>query len=462
MLRWPGNLLHFAWLILVVITAAAIYAIARLGIVVFVWGGASARRGARATLRGWTLRQAMTALGATFIKLGQVMSSRPDLFEPQVIAQLRRLQDRLPPFSFRRVKATIEAELGRPVEDVFVELDARAVAAASVAQVHRARLRDGREVAVKVLRPGVRRQVERDKAILLAGARALTVRASWRANDPVGHTRHFVEAICDQTDLRIEAANYQRFRANFADRPGVSFPEIVTEIATPLGPLRTATERVLIMEFVRGAKIDALPASFDAERRIRLASTVRMTMFKMCFEDGFVHADLHPGNMVVRDDGTLVVFDAGLAKLLHDDVLIQFIDMSKCLTMGTPDDLLAHLQRFHTYLGPIDWASMRVEVAALAAKFRAKDVGRLEYGELITDMFAIGRKYHVHPVPDMMLVFVALITAQGIGKMLEPEHNLFTTIAQHLIPILMKRNERVPDTDEAKAAHAARTARGLG
>ncbi|HSR97358.1 MAG TPA: AarF/UbiB family protein [Kofleriaceae bacterium] len=451
-MRWPGNVLHVAWLVLVVLSAGLVYGAGRLGILLFVWG-AGRRTAALATLRGWTLRQAMTALGATFIKLGQVMSTRPDLFDSRIIAQLRLLQDRLPPFSFRRVQATLEAELGRAVDDVFAELDRRPVAAASVAQVHRARLRDGREVAVKVLRPGVRRQVERDKAILLAGARLLTIREKWRLNDPVSHTRHFVEAICDQTDLRIEAANYQRFRENFAGRPNVSFPEVTAELST---------ERVLTMEFVRGAKIDALPAAFDGAHRMKLASTVRMAMFKMCFEDGFVHADLHPGNMVVQDDGTLILFDAGLAKLLHEDVLIQFIDMSKCLTMGTPDDLLAHLQRFHTYLGPIDWASMRVEVAEMAAKFRAKDVGKLEYGELIGDMFAIGRRYHVHPVPDMMLVFVALITAQGIGKMLEPEHNLFASIAQHLIPILMKRNEHVPDTDEARAAHARQAQRSSG
>jgi ubiquinone biosynthesis protein len=440
-LRWPGNFVHFLYLTIVVVVLGLTYGLARLGIFLFVWGDARARTLAR--LRGWWLRVTMSALGATFIKMGQVMSTRPDLFAPAIIDQLRHLQDRLPPFAFRKVRASIEADLGKPLSELFSEFDEKPVAAASVAQVHRARLRDGREVAVKILRPGVRRQVERDAVLLIGLARMMALRPLWRRNDPVGHTREFVDAIHDQTDLRIEAANYTRFRANFANHADVRFPEIHEELSA---------ERILTMEFVRGSKIDALAAG---TRDPKLAEVVRRTMFKMCFEDGFVHADLHPGNMVVQAGSKLVIFDCGLAKQLADDVLAQFIDMSKCIAMGTPEDIVAHLRRFHTYLGEIDWDALRVDVEAFALKFRGKDTAKLEYGELFGEMFAIGRNHHIHPVTDMMLVFVALITAQGIGKMLEPEHNIFNTLAMYLIPILMKRNEAVPDTVEAKRAAAA-------
>jgi ubiquinone biosynthesis protein len=438
-LRWPGNFLHFLYLLIVVVVCGLMYGLARLGIALFVWG--PKRAPAVGTLRGWILKQGMSSLGATFIKLGQVMSTRPDLFAPEVIDQLRSLQDRIPPFGFSKVQSVIEADFGKPISQLFSELDEKPVAAASVAQVHRGRLKSGEEVAVKVLRPGVRRQVERDQVILIGFSHLLRIHPGWRRSDPVGHTRHFIEAIHDQTDLGIERANYTQFHANFAGNPRVRFPTVYPELCSA---------RVLTMEFIRGTKVDALPPG----KYPKLAEAVRTTFFKMCFDDGFVHADLHPGNMVVQGEDKIVIYDVGLASKLHEDVLIQFIDMTKCIAMGTPDDIVAHLKRFHSYVGEIDWAALRVEVEAFAKKFRGANVAKLEYGELIGEMFAIGRKHKVRPVTDMMLVFVALITAQGIGKMLEPEHNVFGAVAQFLIPILMKRNEHVPDTAEAKAARS--------
>jgi len=442
LLRWPGNIVHFAHLFLVVLLSAIVYGVARLG-TLFVF---PRERRARVVgrLRGWMLRQVMTALGATFIKMGQVMSTRPDLFAPEVITQLKLLQDRLPPFRFAKVKKTIEAELGKPLGELYAEFDEQPVAAASVAQVHRARLPSGREVAVKVLRPDVRRQVERDAAILLFGARLAALHPRVRLSDPVGHLRHFVEAIHDQTDLRIEANNNRMFHDKFAGWDRVTFPELIPELSS---------ERVLTMEFVRGTKVDALGPG----RHGKVAETVRLTMFKMCFDDGFVHADLHPGNMLVREGDQVVVLDLGLCKVLHEDVLIQFIDMTKCLAMGTPDDLVNHLKRFHVYLGEVDWPTLRKEVEAFATRFRKQDIGELDYGNLINDMYAIGRRYHVRPVTDMTLVLVALVTAQGIGKMLEPDVNVFGEVAKYLVPVLMRRNEAIPKTEAAARAAQARS-----
>jgi ubiquinone biosynthesis protein len=156
--------------------------------------------------------------------------------------------------------------------------------------------------------------------------------------------------------------------------------------------------------------------------------------------------------MMVVNRNELVVFDVGLAKLLGEDVLVQFIDMSKCLSMGTVDDLVGHLKRFHTYLDDVDWGALRAEVQVFADEFRSKDVKDLEYSELLGGILALGRRYRVRPVTDMALVFVALVTAQGIGKQLNPNSNVFAETAQFLLPILMRRGESIPDSPEARKA----------
>ncbi len=440
MLRWPGNLLRGVLIVVFVVLVGLVYGLGRLALL-FVFNPDKRQR-LVARWRGKVLRFSMTTLGATFIKMGQVMSTRPDLFSIEVIDELSVLQDRLPRFAFWRVRRIVEQDFGGKLEDRFAEFDPKPVAAASVAQVHRAVLHDGTEVAVKVLRPSIRRRVERDAGILIAGARLLHIHPQWRLSDPVGHTRHFVEAIIQQTDLRLERDNYRRFRENFAQLPGISFPLVYED---------HCTERVLTMEFIRGIKLDQLP---DEDHSV-LAQRVRKMMFHMLFDHGFLHADLHPGNLLVVHGNELCVFDVGLAKLLPDSVLTQFLDMSKCISMGTVDDLVAHLRRFHEYLEGVDWEALRVEVDLFGQKFRNKDVKDLEYGEMLSGILAIGRKYRVRPVTEMALVFVALVTAQGISKQLAPDTNMWPDLAAFLVPVLMRRGEAIPDSPEARAARAA-------
>jgi ubiquinone biosynthesis protein len=324
------------------------------------------------------------------------------------------------------VRRIVEPDLGRPIAELYAEFDRAPVAAASVAQVHRARLADGTEVAVKVLRPSIRRQVERDAAILLFGARLIALHPRLRLNDPVGHLRHFVEAIIQQTDLTLEAGNYERFAANFAGVTEVSFPRVHRELSS---------RRVLTMEFMHGTRFDQRDAVHDRA----LARTMRHMMFKMCFTDGFIHADMHPGNFLVRQDHGLVVFDAGMAKLLQADILEQFVDFSRCLTFGSADDFIGHIKRFHSYMGDVDWVSLRRDLETLLTRFRAKDTASLEYSALFADIFSIARTYRARPVPDLTLVMVALLTIQGIGKVLDPESNVFQEVAGYLMPLLAAR-----------------------
>lgn len=381
------------------------------------------------------LRQALERLGATFIKLGQVMSTRPDLFGAPVIAELKKLQDRLPGFAGAR--AVIEAELGENAAEI-VELDPFPIAAASVAQVHQARLANGDEVAIKVLRPDVRAQAEGDGEILLVLAR-LAEKLSDRAEHAQleEHLQHFLAGILEQADLRIEAANYERFRHNFRKRKKIRFPKVYPALSG---------ERVLTMSFVRGRKVDEIARGELPD----LPRLLREAFLQMCFDDGLLHADLHPGNFLIQEDGGVTIFDVGLAKSLGGELLEHYIDFNRCLVMGTVDDFMRHLRRFHSYVeGTVDWAELERDMRAFHAEFLGRSAKDLEFGQLIDRVFAVGRKHGVRPVPDMTLMMVGLVTAEGIGKALDPDVNSFQEVANYLLPVLARRNLLTPELIEA-------------
>ena len=398
---------------------------------------AAVRRGAE------LIRGAFERLGATFIKLGQVMSTRPDLFPKEIIHELRKLQDRLPPFPGAR--AAIEASLGPEAMAQFAELDEVPIAAASVAQVHRGVLVDGTEVAIKVLRPNVRELARGDGEVLLFFARLLE-RLSERAQhaELVLHLEAFLEGILEQTDLRIEAQNYQRFQKNFKRKKKVRFPTVFPELST---------ESVLTMTFVRGKKVDEI----DRHAFPELPTLLRETFLKMSFDDGFLHADLHPGNFLVQEDGGVVIFDVGLTKTLTEEHLEYYIDFNRCLAMGTVEDFMRHIRRFHSYVeGSVHWEELERDMTDFHREFHSRPAKELEFGLLIERVFDLGRKHGVRPIPEMTLMMVGLITAEGIGKQLDPDVNSFQEVANYLLPVLARRNMLTPELMAAASAAMAR------
>lgn len=378
-----------------------------------------------ARVRGRLVRWFVTSTGATFIKLGQVMSTRPDLFAPEMIDELRKLQDQLPAFPFRKVRKIIEGDLGGPLEDHFGEFDKEALAAASVAQVHRARLLDGSEVAVKVLRPAVDRHVKRDGAILMFLAKVSNLHPRVRLSEPVEHMREFVAAIAAQTSLEGEALNYDRFHDNFSALDKIHFPKVYPELCA---------DRVLTMEFIHGRKIDALGPGTHVD----IAKLTRHAFFKMCFEDGFVHADLHPGNMLINDAGHLVIFDVGMVKLISDEVKLQFVDFARCVSMGQSEDFVNHLRRFHTYMEDVNWKAVEQDSEVFVKKFRDQNAANLEMGKFANDIFALARNHGIQPLPELMVILVGVITAEGISKMLDPNVQSFQEMATFLMPVVAR------------------------
>src|SRR5580704_5109520 len=278
------------------------------------------------TARGRHLRELLDELGPTFVKFGQLLSTRPDVVPPDIIAELRSLQDDVRPFPFADVERVIRAELGQPIERLFLEFDHEPLAAASIGQVHRALLPNGREVVVKVQRPNAPRQIESDIELLEQAARL--VRERVRALDFID-TREIVEefarSIRQELDYRQEGRNAEAFRRNFAGHPHVAVPRTYWSYTR---------ERVLTLEFLGGVQLADLELdAWTIEQRRHLAYLIAETWLTMIFRHGFFHGDPHPANILVLSPERIGLVDFGLSGKLTDRDLSKltrlFIDAAQ-------------------------------------------------------------------------------------------------------------------------------------
>jgi ubiquinone biosynthesis protein len=354
-------------------------------------------------------------LGATFIKVGQIMSTRPDLVPEHLTQALSHLQDDVGPFPYEAVARTIAEDLGRPVGQIFAEFSPRPIASASVSQVHKARLPDGRVVAVKVRRPDVVEICSFDLAVMRFVARMLGKIPSLSAVSPESSVEQFGRAIHAQLDFRIEARNNRRFRENFRDEPEVVFPEVFEEYSS---------ERILCMSHIEGTKV--LDASHRLSDPKHIARLGLRALMKMIFEDGFVHADLHPGNIFVLDDHRIAIVDLGLVGELdppHRATFSRFF----AAWAGRDADTMAHLLYSLAINPGADeqaYERFRASVVEFMARTWGQRMAEVHPGKLLLDMLGLLRRHRIRMAPAFTIVNIAIAVTEGIGRQLDPDLDL--------------------------------------
>ena len=374
----------------------------------------SARRDA-----GGALAEALIRLGPGFIKFGQALSTRADLIGPEMAHSLSLLQDRLPAFPGALARRRIEAEAGRPVTEIFRQFDDEAVAAASIAQVHQAELVDGRQVAVKLLRPGIRRRMQADTALFYSLARILEWAApNLRRLKLVAAVDQFTQISDIELDLRLEAAAAGKLADNMAGDSGITVPWV---------DLENTTSGMLIIEWVEGIRIDDVEALTAAGHDIgKITEAAARSFFNQVFRDGFFHADMHPGNIFVAADGTLVPIDFGI--MGHLDFGDRLF-LARLLTamLDRDYDMVARLHADAGMLADhVSLAHFAQSVRAVADPVMGKALGEVSLGTVLGQIFQISTRFEIAVQPQYNLLQKTMMMAEGVARQLNPDADMWS------------------------------------
>lgn len=370
-------------------------------------------RARRQRFRGNRLAALCTQLGATFVKVGQIMSTRPDLLPPHIIAGLGRLQDNVGSFASRHIERAFSEDFGKPPRDLFSAFSTAPIASASVSQVHRATLADGTEVAVKVRRPRIEQIVGFDLAVMRFFARLLALRPSYRLLAPLESVNEFGAAIRMQIDFENEAENNRRFHENFAGDDEVVLPRVIPELSS---------RRILTMTFIEGKKV--LEATTDPGERTRLAQIGFRILLKMVFADGFVHADLHPGNILVTPAGKVALLDVGLTATLDETSRRIFAQYFAAWAQSDGAAMARIMVEFSPSASVVDYSAFEGDVIAFCRRYVGKPLGEVQVSTVAFEMMGILRRHRVRVNPVFTMVNIAIAVTEGIGRQLDPSLDL--------------------------------------
>ena len=373
------------------------------------------------------LRLAFEELGTTFIKLGQILSTRLDLLPEEYCRELRKLQDQTSPVSFVEIKEVVERELKKPLGEIFVEFDSVPLASASIAQVHRAVLKDGNKVAVKVQKPGVEEKVISDLEILFYLANLADRVTSFAPLTFSEMVTEFQKSLMREIDFLYEAVNARRFRENFSDFEGVYIPQVFDEYTTT---------RVLTLELIEGFNLSQM--ADRGQLKVDgpfLARRGAEAVLKMIFEDGFFHADPHPGNIMIREgSGELVFLDFGIVGTVDERTRENMIGMLLAVLRKDTERVVDILEE-EFLLSPVKSPlALRVDLHEILERYVTANLKEMNISSLINDFFYLLRKHDLRFPPHLSSLMRALMVVEGTGMMLDPH---FT-----VVPYLEKSLER--------------------
>jgi ubiquinone biosynthesis protein len=380
---------------------------------------------------GVRLRRSLDDLGPTFVKFGQLLSTRSDILPEGVLLELQKLQDTAKPMPAGAAQTIIQRELGAPVEEVFAGFDPIPLGSASIGQVHRAVLRDGGVVAVKVQRPEAPGRVESDLDLMREFADFLDRRFGQRILvDVRGLVAEFETVIRRELDYAAEAANARRFRANFADTP-VVIPKVYLELST---------SRVLTLQYVEGTRFrDIRPLLLTPSERRRVASMGADAIFKMAFEDGFFHGDPHPGNLLLTPYGDLALLDFGMVGYMSRGDIEALSRLFIAVIQRDAGAALRGLEALGVRYAPEVRADLVRDLTDFLNKYSGLSVGEVTLGQALSELIALARRYRLRVPPVFPLLTKALVTAEGLARSIDPTINVYEVARPYAQRLLLGR-----------------------
>jgi ubiquinone biosynthesis protein len=378
------------------------------------------------------LRLAMEELGPTFIKLGQLLSTRPDVLGSEYIQEFSKLQDKVPAVSFEEINAQIQRELGYPAEELFGEFSTKPLAAASIAQVHRGKLRSGEEVVFKVRRPGIVKIVETDIDVLMGLAYLIEQHVPTVAlYDPVGLVKEFRRSIMRELNFTREGRTVDRFAVNFAESETVYTPKIFWDYTG---------DSVLTMEYVDGIKISALEEltaqGYDLKEVARRGADA---FLKQVLDFGLFHADPHPGNVFILPDQVICMLDYGMVGRLGQDLKDQLIDLLQALLNRDVDRIISQLLYSGELTDDSDIKNLRRDLHDFIEDYYDIVLQDIKVGKLLSEFIEILTHHRIHFPADFMILAKALVIMEGVGRQLDPEFNMINHMRPYVNKLVFER-----------------------